>query len=300
MKMNEPLSLKYGNEHLTCRNYLKEADHGFIYREYKKEGNKLMISLANSHCLNILLEGRIRVSCDRWLNREVMKGEMFLIARSSHMRTECLSDCRLLTLMFSAPTTNCDKLNFHELAALSNEVNYELNTLPVRPPVDLFLELLVCYLSAQANCYHLHEMKQNELFLCLRYFYTKQELASLFYPILTRSQDFRSFVLENYPKVKSVKQLIALSNMSRSVFYNKFTEEFGVPAKQWLTEKLLQRIAYSACEPGMSVKKLMSQFQFESLSQFQIYCKRNLGCTPTELISRSLNGNIDFQKMGAT
>lgn len=294
MKTNEVLSLRYVNEHLTCRNYLKESDLGFICREYSKGDDKLVISSSGNHCLTILLEGHIKVSCDRWLDHEIIEGEMFLIARSSHVRAVCLSDCRLLTLMFSSPSTNCDKLNFQELAALSGRVDYDLNTLPVRPPVDLFLDLLVCYLSANANCYHLHEMKQNELFLCLRYFYTKEELASLFYPILTCSQDFRSFILENYPKVKSVKQLIALSNMSRSVFYGKFTEEFGVSAKQWLTEKFLQRMVYSACEPGMNVKKLMSSLQFESLSQFQIYCKRNLGCTPSELISRSLTGNIHF------
>lgn len=297
MKRNEAIDLKYVNEHLTCRNYLKENDLGFAYHEYSKGDEKLAIASTRSHCLTILLEGSIVVCCDRWLNCKIMEGEMFVIACSSHVRAECLSDCRLLTLMFNAPTTNCDKLSFQELATLSSKVNYTLNTLPVRPPVDLFLNLLVCYLSTNANCYHLHEMKQNELFLCLRYFYTKEELASLLYPILTRSQNFHSFVLENYPKIKSVKQLIALSNMSRSVFYAKFTEEFGVPAKQWLTERFLQQMVYCASEPGMSVKKLMSSLQFESLSQFQVYCKRNLGCTPSELISRSINGDIHFQNM---
>ena len=46
------------------------------------------------------------------------------------------------------------------------------------------------------NCKHLHEIKSMELFLLFRGFYRKEELAYLFHPIVGKSLDFRSLILE--------------------------------------------------------------------------------------------------------
>lgn len=297
MRTLEEAELHYVKEHLICKNYLRDSSTGFVYWELKAKDRRTTTVPTQWNYLVIVLEGQIRVNCETWINREIGSGEMFLIPKSSHAEGECFVDCKILTFAFDAPTTICDKLNFSYLAELSKTMDYNLNTLPVRYPVSLFSELLIYYLSQQINCFHLHEMKGNELFLCLRFFYSKEELASLFYPILSRSQDFRSFVLENYPKARSVKELIALSHMSRSVFYDKFNSEFGMPAKQWLTEKFMTKAAYKASEPGITVKKLMSDLDFSSLSQFQVYCKHNFGCTPTDLIDRGTKGNIHFSSL---
>lgn len=296
METPKKANLYYVNEHLACKNYLKDDNRGFVYWELKEKEHRTTAMPTQWNYLAVVLEGRIKVNCETWTNREIGSGEMVLIPKSSFVEGECLADCKILTFAFDTPTTICDKLNFKYLAELSSQIDYNLNTLPVRYPVTLFFELLLYYLAQQANCFHLHEMKGNELFLCLRFFYTKEELASIFYPILSRSQDFHSFILENYPKVKSVKELIELSHMSRSVFYDKFTSEFGMPAKQWLTEKFMAKIAYRASEPGITVKKLMADLDFPSLSQFQVYCKHNFGCTPSDLISRSTKGNIYFSR----
>ena len=37
----------------------------------------------------------------------------------------------------------------------------------------------------------------------------------------------------------------------------------------------------------MTVKDLMRIFDFDSLSQFQTFCKRNFGCTPSALIGKA-------------
>lgn len=294
MEEMEKAKLHYVNEHLTCKNYLKDDNTGFVYWKLKEKDRRATVIPTQWNYLVVVLEGQIRLNCERWTNREIGKGEMFLIPKSSHVEGECLADCEILTYAFDSPATICEKLTFNHLAECSDSIDYNLNTLKVCYPVTLFLELLIYYLSKQTHCFHLHEIKGNEFFLCLRFFYSKEELASMFYPILSRSQDFRSFVLENSSKVKSVKELIALSHMSRSVFYDKFSSEFGMPAKQWLTERFLSKVLYRASEPGITVKKLMFDLDFSSLSQFQAYCKRNFGCTPTDLIDRGTKGDIHF------
>lgn len=288
--------LLYAEEHLSCGKYLKEINTGFIFQKFTAGYNRTIEQETRNNYLVIVLEGCVKISCNLWKDKVVNAGEMVFIAKSSIVQGECLKEAQVLALAFEFPTTNCDKLNFQHLAELTADIDYNLDTLPINYPIRLFCELMIIYLEQKANCMHLHESKHNELFLCLRYFYTKHDLARLFYPMLTSSLAFQHFILENYKKVKSVKELIGLSCMGTSAFYDKFKRVFGVPAKQWLTRKKLERLINKASEPDMTVKKLMTEFDFESLSQFQLYCKKNLGCTPSALIQKAQTGNIDIEK----
>lgn len=291
MKYVEKANLHYVKEHLTCGHYLKEVESGFFYEEFKKGFKRKEEQETQKHYLVIIMGGKIRLTCNLWKDKEVREGEIFLIARSSLVSGECLENTKVLTLAFDIPITNCDKFNFQHLAQLAEEIDNRFEPLPVRYPINIFCELMSFFLQQKASCEHLHEAKHNELFLCLRYFYTKQELAGLFYPILSKSMDFQRLILDNYKEVRSVQELIELSHMSRSSFYDKFKEAFGVSAKQWLTNKKLQKIINVSSSPNMTVKQLMVSFQFDSLPQFQRYCKKHFGCTPSELIENARSGN---------
>lgn len=294
MKQTMKANLLYVNEHLTCGKYLKEIDTGFFYQEFKKGTTRGVEQETMKNYLIIILEGRIRLNYNLWKNKIISSGEFFLVAQGSQISGECLEDVRILTLAFEAPTTSCEKLNFQHLTELADSMEYYFEPLPVRYPLDIFCELMIYYLKQKANCGHLHETKHNELFLCLRYFYSKEELAGLFYPILSQSFDFQRFVLENYGNVKSAKELMELSHMSKSAFYAKFREVFGVTIKQWLTNKKLIRMINKAAEPGITVKQLMIEFDFDTLSHLQAYCKHNFKCTPTLLIKKAVAGKISI------
>lgn len=287
--------LLYVEEHLSCGKYLKEVNAGFIYQEFKKGYSKRVEQETPTNYLIIILEGRIRISCDPWEDREIGQGEMFMVAKSSLLQGECLEDTRVLTLAFEGPITSCDKLDFKHLAKLADGISYNLDTVPIRDPVALFCEMMIIYLGEKANCSHLHEIKHNEMFLCLRYFYTKPELAQLFYPMLSASMKFRNFVFENYRNVKSARELVELSYMGKSAFYKEFSNEFGVSVKEWLTIKRLHRIVNRAAHPDITVKSLMIEFDFETLSHFQAYCKRYFGYSPTMLIENAINGNVKIK-----
>ncbi|MCD8270337.1 MAG: hypothetical protein LUD46_19140 [Parabacteroides sp.] len=73
----------------------------------------------------------------------------------------------------------------------------------------------------------MHEVKQLELFLLLRGFYKKEELANLFYSIIGQSIDFRSLVMENYLKVDHVDELAQIARMGRTNFNNKFVKSLA-------------------------------------------------------------------------
>lgn len=294
-QQTKEIKLLYVEEHLSCGKYLKEIDSGFIYQEFEKGYKSDSRQEMTKNHLVIILEGKINLTCNLWRNRMISAGEMFLIAKSSLVHGECMEDSCVLTLSFEFPHTSCEKLNFQYLAELAGTIEYNLDTLPINRPVSVFCELMVIYMKQKANCTHLHEAKHNEMFLCLRYFYTKHELARLFYPMLSEAFDFQRFILENYNNVKSVKELIEISHMGKSAFYVLFNKTFGTSAKQWLTNKKLLKIINAAGEPGMTVKRLMVEFHFESLHQFQVYCKHNFDCTPTTLINNAILGNVKIK-----
>lgn len=294
-QQTKEMKLLYVEEHLSCGKYLKEIDSGFIYEELEKGSKRDSVQEMNKNHLVIVLEGKISLTCNLWKNRIINGGEIFLIAKSSLVQGECLEDTRVLTLSFDSPHTNCEKLNFQYLAELARNIEYNLDTLPISRPINVFCDLMVIYMKQKASCAHLHEAKHNEMFLCLRYFYTKYELARLFYPMLSEAFDFQKFILENYNNVKSVKELVELSCMGKSAFYDKFNKAFGMSAKQWLTNKKLLKMINAAAEPGMTVKRLMAESDFDSLSQFQVYCKRNFDCTPTTLINDAIAGNVKIK-----
>ena len=278
--------LQYANEHLTCLHYLRVISSGFYYREYRAGHRDCWEEGLSKNYLLCLLKGSVLFHSVGYPPKTIHSGELLLLAKSSIVTGECLSDTVLIVLAFDELKSNCDKLLFEAMAPLKKQIVYQLNSLPIRPPLNLFLELLVCYLCNGANCAHLHEMKHNELFLCLRYFYTKEELVSLFFPLISQSLNFKKFILDNYPNVRNIQELIDLSNMSKTVFYDRFKQEFGMTAKQWIIQQFSHKLLYTAARPGITVKELAIALDFDSVPQLQQYCKRHLNCTPSEVIER--------------
>lgn len=280
--------LLYAEDHLSCSKYLHKIEEGFMLKEIPRGDVYIKSATTTKNHLVAMISGSIEFMYEEYPPRVIKAGEIFMLSRSSVVHSRCIEDAKMIILYFEIPTINCEKINFQELREIAKNIECKFNVLPVKSTLGLFYSTLEAYLQVGANCVHLHSIKQAELLLCLRYFYAKEELASLFYPMLYKTYDFRHLILENYEKINSVKELIDLSHMSKSVFFAKFQEEFGTSAKQWLMTKLIQKIEYAALEPDITVKELMLKFNFDSLSSFQRFCKDNTGHTPLELINRKL------------
>lgn len=289
MKNNAKDGLLYIAEHISCPRFLQRIEEGFILKDIPCGDIYIQNEVIHKNHIIAMLSGTIELKYEQYPPQIISAGEMFTLSRCSIIHSRCVEDSRFMILYFEVPATNCEKLNFQELKEMAKDLEYDFNVLPIKPPLKVFFSSLAHYLEIGANCEHLHAIKLTEIFLCLRYFYRKEELAALFAPMLYKKRDFRHFVLENYERAASVQELVELAHMSKTVFFEKFKEEFGVSAKQWVLSKKVQKIEYKALEPDMTVKKLMAAFDFDSLSSFQRFCKKHMGCSPTELINRNSN-----------
>ena len=283
--------LLYIREHLTCSHYKANMNAGFIYHEL--EAGKTISydeTLQNNH-LVIILAGSCTMRYNTYHNRKFKTGEMVLIPRSSSFHGRADEYLKFLDMAFISPISGCDKLILQRYHSLCQDVEYDFRPTEIRYPLDIFFNLLVYCLQNGMMCAHLHEMKHKELFFYLRGFYTKQEVTELFYPIISKSFDFRTFVLDNYAKVCTLNELIALSNMSRSSFIRMFKAEFHDTFHNWKQKQLCLKIMEEVVQPDISVKELMIKFDFDSFSNFNRFCKRHFHCTPTELLEK-YRGNV--------
>lgn len=280
--------LLYIGEHLTCSHYKVEVGSGFVYRE-PKQGSSFGSVQTQSHQLLIVLSGHCSIRYGQFPERELKAKEMILIKRLSEYRVTVLKSMTLLIMSFDAVLSGCDKLVLDSYYPYRANIVYDFKPTPIRHPLLPFFDLLLYYLRNGMSCAHLHEMKHKELFLCLRGYYTKEELTYLLYELIEKTLDFRKFIYENHKKVKTAAELIQLSNMSTSAFIRRFKQEFACTPSQWLQKRKCEQIMWYAVSPEITVEHLVETFGYASVESFCNFCKANFGCTPKQLIERSRN-----------
>lgn len=280
------MDLLYVQEHLSCANYRADVETGFSFY-LLEEKQKFQISKnASINSLVFLLEGSLQIDCDEFLNRTLNQHEFILIQQSADATIQAAAKSKVLLFTFNYLKSICDKLYFNQLWELSKKMVYDFTPTPIRQPLTDFISLMDFYLENKMSCIHLHEIKHQELFLVLRGYYTKEQLANLFYPILGKSIYFRNLILSNYRATSQVNELAQLVGMGRSAFDAKFKEEFNMPPHQWLLSQKAKHIQHRLSDPECTISDILIEFKFNSSTHFNRFCNQQFGCNPTDLIKK--------------
>lgn len=169
------------------------------------------------------------------------------------------------------------------LAEKSEGINYALQALKIHDLLKDYILLLIRYIQKGVNCYHLHEEKQQELFILLRACYTREEILFFFYPLITHDMDFRQIVLERYLEAKNVKEFARLTGYNISDFRNKFLVNFGEPVYQWMQKRKSNSIKFKLITENTDIATLSDEFGFSSPAHFNKFCKKVFGMPPAKL-----------------
>jgi AraC-like DNA-binding protein len=272
-------------EEQQLNNCTNDTQAGFKY--VKAESNTSLPFQHNDlHLIIFLLEGKAIANCNEFKNQTINRNEFVFFPKLSNASLRTCSDCRIVVFSFFALKTSCEKHAFQSYWRLFPNLSYKFEALPFRTPLIEFFDLLLLYIQKNVNCIHLHEIKHQELFLILHTQYPKEELANLFYPIIGKSFDFRSLVLDNYLKISRIDELAHLSGMGRTNFDNKFKQEFGTSPHQWILKQKAKHVCNSLSEPDSTFSDVMRKYNFNSATHFTRFCKQQFGCTPTELVKK--------------
>ena len=276
--------LLYLQEHLSCRHYVSDYRCAFSYMDVKK-GKDVNVEKPYNYVI-FLLEGEAIVSCNEFVNRHFKKGDIFFIPRAAETQFVAVEDCKLVSCMFDVIKSVCSKSNLHSHWAICKDMKYDFQPVRIKPQFEAFLDQLIYYLNLGAKCEHFHEIKQQEMGLIFRWFYTREQIAQLFYPIIGQSLDFKAFVLDNHMKVKNIQELSGLSMMGRSSFDLKFKKEFGMPPGQWLLKQKAKHVKIHMAMPGINISDILIKFDFNSPTHFTRFCKQHFGAPPSKIIAQ--------------
>ena len=129
------------------------------------------------------------------------------------------------------------------------------------------------------------------LFSLFRIFATTSEIKVLSSPAFIETftlhedqpiQKAVQYIMQNFQNQIQMKDLLEITNMSNTAFYNKFKHTFTLTFKNFL---LNLRIGY-ACklltEGELNISEIAYACGFENLSNFNRQFKKNRGITPSQ------------------
>lgn len=282
------MSLFYKDEHTTCYNYQALNTANFRISHHAAGETVSQINIERS-VLIFLLEGEVKVNTANKTFRHKV-GNFVLYPCNSQFSYKVLKKSMSVSCSFVQGLQLCNQFSFEMLGNfLPKNYRYEFHALPIRERIDAYLQLLKQCLDDGLNCHHFHEMKENELFILLRAYYSKEELATFFCPLLGggKSLYFKDFILGNYAPEFNALQLAEHLNISIKTFNRYFKDAFGVTAHKWLCEKKAEAIYRDLTITDKLVFEIALDYNFSSPNYLIAFCKKNLGLTPLEIRQQS-------------
>jgi AraC-like DNA-binding protein len=281
------MQLLYAQEHLSCKNYVSDFHIGFSYQEVK-EGEKLRLSNKYFNYFIFLLEGEVMVSCNEFRNHLCQGGEMVFIVQDSDSVAEAITDVKYILLSFDNQFTLCDRLALESLS--TNDKRPPIfNKMDIRPPLRAVLDSVLFYLEYKIQCKHLFAIKQKEVFLIFRAFYTKEEMSRFLSPMLNKNLDFKAFVLQHYQEVKTVEELANMCKISVRSFNRKFNDYFGDSPYSWMLKQKSRHIRTRLADGKTTFSMIIKEYGFSSPAHFTTYCKKQFGESPSRLRKQLLS-----------
>ena len=277
------MDILYPEQHRGCMEYRRQGAIRFRFSAFPNPHLPESLEIQRSTVL-FLLDGEISVTCDNFSDKILRANEMALCPAHSCTYVRIIQPGHFISCAFTELQNLCNRLSFQNLHNfVPKNFRYDYTILPVRPRIREYLTLLRHGLEDGLGCTHFHEMKGQELFLLLRAYYTNEELASFFFPLLGENLDFKNWIRMNYQLFLPIKDFAAMANMSVDTFKRTFKKEFGMPIHKWLTEQKAHLVCRDIMLGKQTLAEIADRYRFSSQAYLCTFCKTRLGKTPQEL-----------------
>ncbi|MDR1644894.1 MAG: AraC family transcriptional regulator [Tannerellaceae bacterium] len=259
----------------------------------KQERKDKILQIKEKHLNHILflLEGEMNISYHEFRNHLCRAGEMIFIPQDSIATAEAFTEIKYLLLSFNNQIILHEDMNWNELKEFDGERNV-FHKLDIRPPLPDVLESISFYHKNKIACTYLDEVKEKEIFLMLKVFYSKQEVARFLKPLLKQDMDFKAYVIKHYINAKNVEELAKLCDLSVRAFTRKFKMHFDDSPYRWILRQKANQIKILLADKKISLQAIIKEYGFSSPAHFTTYCKKQFGQTPSAY-RNSLNGKLN-------
>lgn len=273
--------LLYIHEHLQCKNYLSDDKCTFSKYLLKKDA-PVNIHFLNQYLFVFVLSGKLGLTYENGHKIEMENSKMYSIGFDQSVLVNPFEDSLIILLTFDRPQILCDEFNLMSLKEYLPKQDMAVRSLRVNEYMQNFLDTMQMYLDNKMLCKHLQGLKQSEFFFIMRGFYTKEENAMFFYPIIEAKNPFKLLVREKAKNVETVKDLADACNMTTKTLTRRFKETFNETPKQWLLTRKKQQVKLEVLRTD-NFKELQGKVGFSSYAHLNEYCIKQFDKTLKQL-----------------
>lgn len=260
------MQLYYFNEHNSCENYITNNISGFKHLTIKK-GESISSIEKTYNYLFFVTKGKVEIVCNEY-SRIVKSGEIILIPKSAESTIHILQNADIIIHSFTRLLNLCDRFALENLEKYASKIAYNFEAVKMATPFYAFLDSVAFYLENKMFCMHIQEIKQTEMLMIFRAFYSKEECTKLFYPLLSPNIDFKNMVLENFQKVKTVHELADICCLSLTTFNRKFKELFKDSPYNWILKQKAKHIQMKLKQLNIPICDIIEEYGFSSPGHF--------------------------------
>lgn len=275
------LKLLYPQEHFSCYNYEKGQNARLEILKVEA-GKSFERNLVDTEMV-FLIEGRFRLSYGKVMNEEVPAGKVMLFPPGSHVRAEIVEDVHFIICRIRDVVQMCECMSLERLHNESGPIIEGFHMLDMNDRISKFIDLFVECVNDGLKCTYYFATKMKELFFMLRAYYTKEQLAGFFLPLLGKDARFMNLMYQNYRNVASVQELADISNYSISGFKKQFHRVFGTSASDWMSQQKATRVFQDLNNSPLSIKEMAERHGFSSVAAFSTFCQNKFGLPPGKI-----------------
>lgn len=275
-------------KYTNCRTCTEKIEHGFKYVEVKT-GEKYTFAATDTFTILFIIKGEALISCNEFRNVPFKEQEIAVWSINSNSVLVAETDITFIVL-------NGDNniIIFDENALKDYEEKWlytipEFKGLAIKPQLMTCLHSVKNFLNDKISCPYMHRVKQRELSLIFRSYYSIEELAEIFIPVVCNTDDFKVFIMNNYLNMKGVKEFVDLSGMNISTFNRKFKAHFNESPYQWLIKQKSKHVYHALSATNKRISDISREFHFSDASHFNRYCKTMFGASPSKIRDRHLS-----------
>lgn len=125
-----------------------------------------------------------------------------------------------------------------------------------------------------------------EIFIIYRFFYTSEELAHFFYPVLYKDLSFDTLVRTNFNQAKQYRswQICVVIVYPNSKEYLSGISNFTLPVD---AATKISKIKASLLDKTIPIKSIAYELGFVDQSHLNAFCKKYLNATPLQIRNSS-------------
>jgi AraC-like DNA-binding protein len=234
-----------------------------------------------------VIKGSVSLKINKENTHSIFSQEMFMAQMDDLYEIVMLEQTHLIICHVPLEVWSNEQRWIDRLVPDNKDVSENFYKLPVKKIIVHYLSLLDLCLKEGIHLSQFFELKRQELFFLLFYFYQKEELAQFLHCILSNDIQFKKLVINNYLHAGNVQELAKIANYSTSGFIKKFQKCFNDSPYKWMQKQKAKQISKEICRGVKSLQEIANEYNFSSYQHFSVFCKAQLGAPPTIILEQN-------------